>query len=169
MSPSKDDVVGKNDEPAKKKSKIIAADDDVAKPKQQSSLMSFFSSSSKIEEEKSHDNSNDDVMKKAVLPSKTNDKQNNPDDIIEKVTDNDTAKAIVPKKVASSATYDSLNDKFVLIRKPRKRSNKNDELPRTSVAAFDLGKYNIIFILYHNIVRFFVSLKFCTLLPFTRN
>jgi len=138
MSPSKDDVLGKNDEPAKKKSKITSANDDIAKPKQQSSLMSFFSSSSKTEEMKSHDNSNDDVLKKAASSSKINYKQKNPDNINEKVTDNDTAKAIIPKNVASSATYDSLNDKFVLIRKPRKRSNGNDELPRTSVAAFDL-------------------------------
>jgi hypothetical protein len=156
MSPSKEDdvVVDKNDdEPAKKKAKVVDDDNDdgmIAKPKQQSSLTSFFSSSSKKKEEKPEekkprrDTNNDGEMKKVSSPSKTNDDG-------KKESDN---AAIVPKNIGSStAMWNSLNDNFVIVRKPRKRSNGNngDELPRTSVAAFDMGEYLFVRINWLNL------------------
>jgi DNA 3'-phosphatase len=152
-------------EPAKKKVKlnisgIYNCELEAAKPKQQSSLLNFFSSSSKKKAETTNRASKSRIS--STAPSSNNNSR-----AIELPTKNDDAddkgnvtktaqsiaivstsiEAVVPKKVPpSSALWQSLHDNFVLIRKPRLRKIKGNDITtnnptpqhRQKVAAFDL-------------------------------
>jgi DNA 3'-phosphatase len=156
-------------EPAKKKVKLdsdtsIGIDNcelEEPKPKQQSSLLNFFDSSCK----KKAQTKNRASRSRSGSTSSTAPSSNNSNNrAIESPTKNDdnqkgnaletaqsiaivstSIEAVVPKKVPpSSASWQSLHDNFVLIRKPRLRTMKgNDNTPtppqhRQKVAAFDL-------------------------------
>ena len=72
-------------------------------------------------------------MTSTTSPSNTDQEKKDEDD-------SKTGEAIVPKNltIPSNATWESLHDKSVMVRRPKKVPG--DQAPRTSVAAFDLGK-----------------------------
>ena len=158
----------KDEEPVTKKAKTVAAtantghntagDNSANKPKQQSSLMSFFSASSsntkkKLEPPTKDKNKNktteSTILTKNTETSTTATSTQQPNAAAQSPAPRsgkeNPAVAIVPKAVSSSAMYESLHDKFVLVRKPRKRSHEKEETLRTSVAAFDLGKRSYLY------------------------
>ena len=158
----------KDEEPVTKKAKTVAAtantghntagDNSANKPKQQSSLMSFFSTSSsntkkKLEpptkDKNKSETTESTVLTKNIETSTTATTTQQPNTAAQSPAPRsgkeNPAMAIVPKAVPSSAMYESLHDKFVLVRKPRKRSHEKEETLRTSVAAFDLGKRSYLY------------------------
>ena len=134
MSPSSDD--SKTQEPAKKKAKLettVTTEAKAAKVKQQSSLSSFFAPKKKAEPKKppndvdSKPASTNAVVKTTPLPTQH-----------ESNAASSSAEAIVPTQVPpSSATWQSLHNSFVLIRKPRLKAF-SDSVHRQKVAAFDM-------------------------------
>ncbi|VEU37297.1 unnamed protein product [Pseudo-nitzschia multistriata] len=158
MPPPNDSHIG-TELPARKKAKTDT--DAGSKVRQQSSLLNFFSSSPAKAAPKPKTVSVRDASKPpkpipdAAPPSTKNaggesateaTETSRPSTSGPKAPANhrgsDSVEAIVPKQVpASAATWDSLHDKFVLVRRPRLRSRASGadpSTPRTRVAAFDL-------------------------------
>lgn len=141
-------------EPEKKKAKlnISSIDDSELKdkrPKQQSSLLNFFSSSIKKQSKKNHDSKSRESASPSsynfqAIESHTksednagiNKNRNVTCTSVSKATVNTSFTAIIPQKVPpASASWQSLHDNFVLVRKPRVNPTPQH---RRKVAAFDL-------------------------------
>jgi len=144
MSPSQGIVT--TGEPVKKKAK---ADVIATKQNQQSTLLKFFSSSTKKSSNESGVGSTpSNKIHRAIEMQTENDQDNKETTNVTKVpdsTDKSNIAALVPVQVpTSTATWQSLHDKYVLVRKPRLRIKNSDitanKSPqhRQKVAAFDL-------------------------------